>query len=295
MSREFVLRFGGFLLEVEGRRLFVRGESVEIQDLPLTALIHLVQNADRLVRREELAESLWGAETFVDAESGLNTAMRKVRDALGDSVEEPEFIETVPGRGYRFIAAVRRERGTSSNAPELVEPRRGGSTVGLAASGLIAVLAVVGVLVFERSSGPTAGSGPSADVGVSLECADELTVRIAVTGFLADGDGEELGELVHVVREDVVGALWNVDRLRLAAKAIASTSSVSAADSDVVLTGRLREEGEQILLTVRLLEPARLEPIWARTFTAPRGNVYRLRSQVAETVASFLEQAVAAA
>lgn len=74
------------------------------------ALRVLVAHADRVVTRDQLRRELWGDETFVDFEQGLNTAIARLRQALGDSAEHPRFIETMPGRGYRFIAEIRSPR-----------------------------------------------------------------------------------------------------------------------------------------------------------------------------------------
>jgi hypothetical protein len=80
---------------------------VRLSGQPLDVLRALVAHADRVVTRDELRRELWGDETFVDFEQGLNTAIARLRQALGDSAEHPRFIETIPGRGYRFIAELR--------------------------------------------------------------------------------------------------------------------------------------------------------------------------------------------
>lgn len=304
---EGVHHFGEYSLDVADRRLAKDGISVKIQDKPLTALIVLVSNAGRLVSRGALAEALWGPETFVDAESGLNTAIRKLRQALGDSAARPRYIETVPGRGYRMLAVPRGE--PKRDAQPLAAPKADRWTMAtrlrVAASLLIVLsMALSGSPASEPGSGGSGGSIGSAswpggnktgDRGASLKCDDEITVRVAVVDFQGEGvAGGDLGELVAAVHDDVVGALWAVDRLRLAARPFADLESVSPADSDVVLAGRLRREGEEILLTIRLLEPEGLGPLWQRTFAVPRHEPFLLRAKVAETVASFLEGALSA-
>ena len=100
------MRFGEF--EVDQRRgvLLRNGVRVKLQDLPLRLLVVLMSRSGQVVTRDELRAELWGAETFVDAEAGLNTAIAKLREALGDDAETPTFVETVPKRGYRFVAPV---------------------------------------------------------------------------------------------------------------------------------------------------------------------------------------------
>src|SRR5215813_6173416 len=101
-----VFRFGSFeLIEREGE-LRKNGVRIKLQEHPLRVLLELVSNAGRLVTREELQQKLWPADTFVDFDVGVNTAIRKLRQALGDEADNPRFIETLSRRGYRFVAPV---------------------------------------------------------------------------------------------------------------------------------------------------------------------------------------------
>src|SRR5215510_4197459 len=97
------MRFADFEIDEQAGILRRGGERVKLQDLPFRVLVVLVQRAGTVVTRDELRAALWGAETFVDAEAGLNTAIAKLREALGDSADAPHLIETIPKRGYRFI------------------------------------------------------------------------------------------------------------------------------------------------------------------------------------------------
>ena len=101
-----VARFGPFEMDLRALTLTRGGRAVKLQDQPARVLACLVQNAGRLVTREELRELLWTADTFVEFDTSLNTAVRKVRQSLGDDPDAPHFVETVPRKGYRFIAAV---------------------------------------------------------------------------------------------------------------------------------------------------------------------------------------------
>src|SRR5258708_33053637 len=99
-------RFGGFDLDVasyEPRRL---GRPVKLERQPMDLLILLVERRRQLVSRAEIIDRLWGKDVFVDVETGVNTAISKIRQVLRDSTEAPTFVETVPGKGYRFVAAV---------------------------------------------------------------------------------------------------------------------------------------------------------------------------------------------
>lgn len=101
-----VFRFGQFELSEREGLLRKDGVRVKLQELPLRVLVKLLANAGRLTTREELKQELWPADTFVDFDVGLNTAIRKVRQALGDDADHPRYIETTAKRGYSFLAAV---------------------------------------------------------------------------------------------------------------------------------------------------------------------------------------------
>jgi DNA-binding winged helix-turn-helix (wHTH) protein/Tol biopolymer transport system component len=99
-------RFGVFELEAHTGELRRNGVKLKLQDQPYQVLLKLLEHAGQTVPREELRSTLWPADTFVDFETGLNTTIKRLRETLGDSAENPAFIETVPKRGYRFIAPV---------------------------------------------------------------------------------------------------------------------------------------------------------------------------------------------
>ena len=97
--------FATFQLDLRTGELRRAGVRINLSDQPLQFLKTLLDCPGELVTREELRQRLWSADTFVDFEHGLNAAVRRLRDALGDSAEAPRFIETLPRRGYRWIAS----------------------------------------------------------------------------------------------------------------------------------------------------------------------------------------------
>jgi eukaryotic-like serine/threonine-protein kinase len=101
-----VLRFGAFELDLRAGELHKQGVRIKLQEQPFRVLNVLLHHPGEVVTREELRASIWPADTFVDFDNSLNTSINKLRDALGDSTESPRFIETLPRRGYRFIASV---------------------------------------------------------------------------------------------------------------------------------------------------------------------------------------------
>ena len=101
-----VFRFGVFEVDLRARELRKQGLKIKLQEQPFQVLVLLLQHAPELVTRNELKNKLWPADTFVDFDQGVNKAITKIREALGDSADNPRFIETLPRRGYRFISPV---------------------------------------------------------------------------------------------------------------------------------------------------------------------------------------------
>ena len=101
-----LLRFGIFELDTESGDLRRRGRRVPLPEKPRRVLAALLENPGRLVTRQQLTERLWADGTHVDFDANLNAAIKALRDALGDQAQNPRFVETLPRRGYRFIAPV---------------------------------------------------------------------------------------------------------------------------------------------------------------------------------------------
>src|SRR6185312_99509 len=112
------LRFGSFEADLRELELRKRGIKVKLQGQPFQVLAILLLRAGETVTREELRSEVWPADTFVDFDHSLNTAINKIREVLGDSASSPHYVETVPKRGYRFIAVVEAVNGSNqSSAP----------------------------------------------------------------------------------------------------------------------------------------------------------------------------------
>jgi len=101
-----LLRFGAFELDIEAERLLRNGRNVRLQPQPFRLLCLLAGQAGRVVTREEIRAALWTSDTFVDFEQGVNFAIKQVREALGEDADHPIYIQTIPKRGYKFVATV---------------------------------------------------------------------------------------------------------------------------------------------------------------------------------------------
>lgn len=100
------VRFGAFEVDLHSGELCKQGIKIKLHDQPFQVLAMLLNQPSELVTREQLHQKLWPAATFVDFDVGLNSAIKRLRDALSDSADSPRYIETLPRRGYRFIASV---------------------------------------------------------------------------------------------------------------------------------------------------------------------------------------------
>lgn len=210
-------RFGEFELLPASAELFRGGERVTLQHQPAELLTLLVREAGRAVSREELREAIWGAETFVDADQGINYCIRQIRQALDDDAAEPRFVETVPRVGYRFLAPVVVEEEPPVEASR--EGRDGGRRRtlrrGAVAAALVAAAAVVALLVASRvaedeegSAAPPEAEAPRRPLVVPEEAhfrfleARYLMERAEEDGDLVDASTQAI-ELLQAVVEEV--------------------------------------------------------------------------------------------
>src|ERR1700739_2193853 len=99
------LSFDEFEVDLRSGELWERGNRLRPKAQPFQVLRVLLERRGEIVTRDKLKQTLWPADTFVDFDDGLNTAIRKIRDVLGDSAEKPRYIETIPRRGYRFMGS----------------------------------------------------------------------------------------------------------------------------------------------------------------------------------------------
>jgi DNA-binding winged helix-turn-helix (wHTH) protein len=110
--------FDDFLLDFGRFQLCRSGLPLKLEGLPLQLLMFLIEKQGQLVTREQIADELWGKDVFVDVEQGINTAIRKIRMVLEDNTEQPQYLQTVVGRGYRFIARTNSEDGETGAMPQ---------------------------------------------------------------------------------------------------------------------------------------------------------------------------------
>ena len=144
-----VLRFAGFEIDPLTRELRRNGNTVRLQDQPFSVLTLLLERAGDVVTREELRRHLWPSDTFVDFDNSLNTAINKIREALGDSAENPRFVETLPRRGYRFVVPVNRPHAEGADRTRMRRPFP--AWIRAAAVALVILAGVGAIAIWRRS------------------------------------------------------------------------------------------------------------------------------------------------
>ena len=195
-----IVRFGVFEVDLEAGELRRNGAQVRLQEQPFQLLALLLERAGDIYSRDDLRQRLWQEDTFVDFDRSLNTAVNKIRDALGDSAENPRFIQTVPRRGYRFICPV---LGVASPAPTLVEapPAAGPSGTRVRLWQMVTAIflaGLAGAFVMNRFNRP-----PKAKLAIFTVSAPEKTT-LGETAVSPDGS-----RIVFSVRElDGKRSLW---------------------------------------------------------------------------------------
>ena len=185
-----LIRFGVFELDLRSGELRKSGVRLNLQQQPLQLLSVLLEQPGEIVTRDTLRKRLWPEDTFVDFEHGLNAAVKRLRDTLGDAAELPRFIETIPRRGYRFIAPV-----TKPDAVAVVEePVRRRARVrwpwvaaAITAAGALAVVVSLSWRPPARvaASSDPASAPPIAGPLIQLTTGSHLTTEPAVS---ADGE-----------------------------------------------------------------------------------------------------------
>jgi DNA-binding winged helix-turn-helix (wHTH) protein/TolB-like protein len=273
------VRFGPFDAELDAGTLRRDGNLVPIQDLPFRLLSALIERPGTLVTRAELAERLWGAGTYVDATAGLNTAIAKLREALGDQAEQPIYIETVPKRGYRFIAEVK--------SAEEAEPRVG--PVGdrnpvantqvrpyaLHAITALAMIAVVAVTAYQLR-------------------ARRAQTRVAVVLFDNETGRPEMNRLSQGLTDATVFALTADSKLAVIGNAAVLRTPRPFRDiglvrdtlhADFIVIGQVQTVDDRILVRSHLIRAADQAHVWVNA-TRLTDSETSLESQVSTRIAS---------
>jgi TolB-like protein/DNA-binding winged helix-turn-helix (wHTH) protein len=289
------IRFGEFDLNLRTRELRKNGDIFDLQEQPFVVLTTLLEHSGELVSRGELIKKLWPSDTFVDFEHSLNKAVKRLREALGDSAEEPQFIETLPRRGYRFIGTVAKVAEPPADREEEKKPaptvtvpkpgRRLGQRAALTSGLAITAIAMVVLFwVFARRgyfSGPTALEGPIRSLVVlPLENLSGDTSQ----DYFADGmtdqlitDLGQIGELRVISRTSAM----QYKGVHKSLPQIARELNVNA-----VVEGTVVRSGERVRITAQLIAASADKHLWAESYEGELRDILGLQNQVAAAIAA---------
>jgi len=287
------VRFGRFELDVRAGELYEEGRRVRLQDQPRQVLETLVARAGDIVTREELHERLWKTDTFVDFEHGLNTAIKKVRHALGDSAESPEFIETIARRGYRFIAPVSIAASSdlqaapvapvealNSATPAPDEPR---ALLWPAALFLLAVIAAAAWLAFSGRPPFRPATGRVAQLAVMP--LRVLDARGEESDYLGIGIADAITTRLVNVRQIALRPTWAVLPYRDQASDPARVAAALGVEH--LLVGTIQKAEQAYRVSVQLVGADGVA-VWGRSYDVPISGLLGFQDTVAEQVVSAL-------
>ena len=295
-----VYRFGAFELNVQLGELKKNGVRLKLAGQPLRVLAVLVERAGEVVSREDLRSKLWEVDTFVDFDHGLNNAIARIREVLNDSSEKPRYIETIPRRGYRFIAQLQSSQPievalgaaeVETSAPETAQEtpsvafrhpisasRSAGVPFKLWFAGATIVALLAGSLALYRAVSRTGAPGIRSLAVLPLRNFSGDPAQ----AYLADG-----------ITEEVIGRLATLRGVRV----ISRTSSMHFKDTtlsapeiaqklgvDALVEGSVIRQGSHIRVHAQLIR-ATDEHFWSETYDREMGDVLALEGDVAQSIA----------
>lgn len=306
-----VYRFG--LFEVDGRlgELRKQGRVVRLRGRPFDILVLLLNRRGDLITRDELRQQLWPADTFVDFDHGLNSAMNRLREALGDSADSPRYVETLPKRGYRFIAPIELVARPATGQPagptaavdsiaiaEIGRPAAARSPLAsvsvasravlLAAVSALAIAIVIAALYLRigRSAPPQSSKMTLAVLPFENLSAD------ADQDFFTDGFTDEM-----------IAELGKLDPEHLGVIARTTTRLYKNARKDIgqihrelgvdyVLEGSIRRAANRVRITAQLVQASDMTHLWAESYDRDISDVLTIQSEVAMKIAHSLTLAL---
>jgi TolB-like protein/DNA-binding winged helix-turn-helix (wHTH) protein/Tfp pilus assembly protein PilF len=275
-----IVRFGKFEVNLQSGELRRQGQKIRLQEQPFQVLAALLERPGELLTREELRTRLWPADTFVDFDHSLNAAIKRLRDALGESAEAPVFIETMSRRGYRFVGGIAPEarQAETTRAPI----KRWGLRVAAAAMLLVTVLLLTGDVGGLRSKLLSrAATQPQIH---------SLAV-LPLTNFSGDPEEEYFAD---AMTDALIGELSRINSLKIISRTsvmqykgekrkslpqIARELSV-----DGVIEGSILRSGKRVRISAQLVYAPADRHLWSEAYERDLGDVLKLQAEVAEAI-----------
>ncbi len=248
--------FDRFELDLRSGELRKDGRRIRLQGQPFQFLALLIENAGEVVTRDEVCHALWQTDTFVDFDHSVAAAVNKIREALGDSAENPRFIETLPKRGYRFIGKIDR---TEPQAPAQVP------TPGTGASGKYPSPIMLAVLPFQNFSGDASQDYFS----------DGLTEEMITQ--LGEFNGNQLGVIARTSSMAYKNTTKDVGQIG------------RELGVDYVLESSVRRNGDQVRITVQLIRVKNQTHLWAKNYDREMTHSIAVQEEVTREVAQQIK------
>ncbi|HYT20704.1 MAG TPA: tetratricopeptide repeat protein [Candidatus Polarisedimenticolia bacterium] len=275
-----VLQFAAFEIDLRTGVLRKSGARIKLQEQPFQILAMLLERPGDVLTREELREKLWSADTFVDFDNGLNTAIKKLRDTLGDSADSPRFIETLPKRGYRFIYPVNGARTPAEEQARRITWWRARWVVGS-----LGIVAVLGILLTANVAGlrervlGVRNVGPIDSVAV-LPCKN-------LTGdseqeFLSDGLTDVLTTHLAQVKSLTVPSVTSSMYFKGEHKKLSEIARELRVQA--VVEPSVQRSGQRLLFNFQLIHTATDRHLWAKSYEVDPKNVQALLPAVTREI-----------
>lgn len=274
------------VLDLTSFQLIRAGLRVKLEKTPMELLTLLVRRRGALVTREEIVHTIWGDAVHIDVEAGINTAIRKVRHALDDNSASPRYLETVVGKGYRFVGDITVVENSDAIPAQGASAPRSWIRLALAAVGLVAVL-IFGLSAIRRD--PPAVSGNSQS---------RLVIAVTPLQNLSQDPGQDY--FVDGLTDEILTQLGQLNPQRLGVVKYRSsttkpstTSTIGDLDqrsrSQYLLEGSVRRHLEQARISIRLVRVADETTLWTESFDRQVGDVLSLQCEIAQRIGRELQ------
>ncbi len=271
-----LIRFADFEARAETGELRRGGVAVQIRPQAFKVLVLLASRPGELVTRDEIRKDLWGDSTFVDFEHGVNFCINQLRSALGDDAESPRFIETLPRRGYRFIAPIREQPALEAPSPAQASNRRWASAV-LGAAGMALLLALSPYALREQ---------PSATPRVRLIVLPFEDLSASREGeYFATGLTEALTSELGRLAPERLGVIARSTALAYRGKTTTDAALERELRADFLIEGSLRLSGDRVLVSATLVTVRDRTQLWTQTYDREVQDVTEVQGATARGVA----------
>jgi TolB-like protein/DNA-binding winged helix-turn-helix (wHTH) protein len=284
-------RFADFEFDPTSGELRKDGLKVRLQEQPFQILTLLLKRPGEVVTREQVRQALWPGDTFVDFDVGLNSAVKRLRDALSDSADSPRFVETLPRRGYRFIAPLEPPPEALPAMPETpprptLPPRSRLRSWG-GASAVVATVALVAGLIATGTWPRLRGQLASAPIRSLAVLPFENLTGDTEQDYFVDGMTDAVITDLAQVRALRVISRTSVTQYKLAKKALPRIADELGVDA--VVEGTVSRSGDRVRVTAQLIQAATDRHLWAQSYDRELRDVLGLQTEVAAAIAQAIQ------